>query len=231
MGHVGGIITLLDKQFDGKLYQYVCTILHQLSSWSRALQYAITKACRNADLEILITHVRDPDAFIRPTGLESTDRGPISSIYKDKQYWGNYLSAIIKIARTHLHDDCLKELLATMANMTVHDLPLGCTWYDVYCTHELLDLMLGLTYKGQIRNDVILEVVALYRQSCWDEETASLLSSTLILSVLHQMWEACIEDSKMHLHLLLTCQTLLQFHSTRSILLSDKGRIHPIDEP
>lgn len=221
--HVGAITTLLQDQIDGKLYQWVCVILYQLSRWTRAFQTATAKMCRESDEGNLTQYVTDPMAFASPSRIEGSDQ--VSSIYKHGQYWGKSLITIIKIARIHLHDGCLKQLLATIANMTEHDLPQGCTWYDMYFKHELLDLLLGLTYNGPIRNDILFEVAAIYRRSCMNQETASLLSTTRILAVLHQMMEGCAEDNLIHVHFLLTCQAFLQFHSTRSLLLSDNGRL------
>jgi len=223
MHRVGDIIGLLQRKINSKLLRSICAILYQLSSWTRWLQHAISKACQMADVALLVPYVNDPITFMRSSVLEGCDSAQFTSIYQYKQYWANHVVTIIKIARAHLHDDCLNDLLGTIANMTEQDLPQGCNWNDMYCKHELLDLLLGITYREETRNDVLLEVAALYRQSCTDEDTASLLSGTRILSVLHRIWDTSTEDSRSHLHLLQTIQTLLHFDSSRNLILSDNG--------
>lgn len=68
---------------------------------------------------------------------------------------------LLREASQETSQDLLVEVLGTLANMTVYDLPASSTWAKLLKEHGLMSLFSRMLVPGMVANDLLLEMIML----------------------------------------------------------------------
>ena len=93
-------------------------------------------------------------------GSQETDTPEMD--YKYRGLWSPHLKQLLEMTReVDNNQDMLLEVLGTLANMTIYDLPATATWAKLVKEFGLVGLFSRLLVPGMAQNDLLLEVVML----------------------------------------------------------------------
>ncbi len=181
-----------------------------LSEWTVQLQHELFLA-QNIDLQQTTCN----NGLVFPGGLQS---------YKEKMYWGDHVSSIVRLLCASFDNHyLLVELLGILLNLTVLDIP--CTsWRDIAADRMLNNFIERLLLPGVSNADILLNSIMLIRAVCTDEDTASMFISCSILGSICRIWRENSHETDLALQIVLLISQLLRFNRTAELTLGAAGK-------
>ncbi len=129
-------------------------------------------------------------------GLENPDL-----TYKSRGIWSPHIKNLCKLAVESENHEILVEILGTLANLTVLDLPVNQGWARILQDFHLLSYISKLLVPGMAQNDVLLEVVMLISAAAVDPAAAKMIATSNILTMLYGLWSDKGTDPELLLQL------------------------------
>jgi len=135
----------------------------------------------------------------------------------DSVRMGKWLHEFVRMAPSCVDNpDLLMELLGTLANVTLPDMP----WGEL-CEAGLVDLLTRLLMPGFSEDDIVLECVMLVGNLAGEHESAQYVVSSRLPGLLQQILIEKCEDEEIVVQLLYAFQCLLVFDDVREIVMSE----------
>ena len=223
---IGGLVSRLRKHGDVLLAK----ILRNLSIWTRTLQSEIDVALETDDINMLSSFTKSPSLFIKPNYVideVTTSCGGNVSKYYDYKFWEGHVVHLTEITLSSQDSDLLVELLGTLNNLTVYDLPKNKTWWDHISEFSLTTFAAKLLMPEMEKDDVKLETLILCGEMCADRSSALHFSNSVLLGYIHNLWSIS-DDNEFALQLLCVYQRFLRFDETRDVIMLDPGKFLPL---
>ena len=139
--------------------------------------------------------------------------------YKYRGLWSPHIKNLCKLAVECDSHDLLIEILGTIANFTLLDLPMNQGWSKMLSDYNLLPLLSKLLVPGMSQNDVILEVVMILSAAASDNQSCKLFLNNNIIPTLYQVWKEKSNDLEVLLQLLFCFYKLLSNENTQEEVL------------
>mmetsp|Transcript_12735 Transcript_12735/g.20131 ORF Transcript_12735/g.20131 Transcript_12735/m.20131 type:complete len:805 (-) Transcript_12735:69-2483(-) len=112
--------------------------------------------------------------------------------------------------------DLLVEVLGTLANVTLEDVP----WGEL-CEAGLIDLLMKLLVPGFSEDDIVLECVMLVSMLAGNAESAQLIAGTRLPVMLQDLLIEKRDDEEIVVQLLFAFHNLLLHDEVREVVLQD----------
>jgi len=112
--------------------------------------------------------------------------------------------------------DLLVEILGTLANMTLEDVP----WGEL-CEAGLIDLLTRVLMPGFSEDDIVLECVMIVGNLALSVESAQYVGNSRVPTLLQQNLVEKRDDEEIATQILYTFQCLLVFDDVREVVLSE----------
>jgi hypothetical protein len=122
--------------------------------------------------------------------------------YKYRGLWSPHIKNLCRLAVDADNHDLLVEVLGTLANLTILDLPMNQGWSKLLGDYNIMSLITKLLVPGMAQNDVLLEVVMIIAAAASDTHSSRMLVSNNIIGLLHQVWKDKASDVEILLQLL-----------------------------
>ncbi|CAE7385495.1 KAP115 [Symbiodinium microadriaticum] len=122
--------------------------------------------------------------------------------YKYRGLWSPHIKNICRLAVDADSHDLLVEVLGTLANLTILDLPMNQGWSKLLGDYNIMSLITKLLVPGMAQNDVLLEVIMIIAQAASDTHSCRMLAGNNIIGLLHQVWKDKGSDVEILLQLL-----------------------------
>lgn len=140
--------------------------------------------------------------------------------YQFRGLWSPHIKNLVLALVDCDNHDVLVEILGTMANLTLADLPTSQPWSKFIKEYDLISLLSKLLIPGMSQNDVILEVVMLVSAMLGEPEACALVVATNIVQLMLSMWrEKGKHDLEILLQLIYCIYRLLSQESSRDEVL------------
>ncbi len=153
--------------------------------------------------------------------------------YKYRGLWSPHLKQLMELTREAAKDasqDALVEIMGTLANMSIYDLPASSSWAKLVKEYGLLGLFSRMLVPGMVANDLLLEIVMLIASIASDtqvrlttcssaalmqcgycehhhnvsQQACTAIASSSLIGLLYQVWQDKREDVEILLQLLHT---------------------------
>lgn len=122
--------------------------------------------------------------------------------YKYRGLWSPHIKNLCRLAVDADNHDLLVEVLGTLANLTILDLPMNQGWSKLLGDYNIMSLITKLLVPGMAQNDILLEVVMIIAAAASDTHSSRMLVSNNIIGLLHQVWKDKASDVEILLQLL-----------------------------
>jgi len=168
----------------------------------RVLKYRDPLLCK------VIRHVSShPDVMERMYQLLQSDSVRLSK----------WMNEFVRMALCCVDNpDLLVEVLGTLSNMTLQDIP----WGEL-CEAGLVDLLHRLLVPSFSEDDIVLECVMLVGNLALSGEAAQHLAGSRLPSMLQDLLVEKCDDEEITLQLLFSFQCLLRHDDVRDVILQD----------
>ena len=143
-----------------------------------------------------------------------------------KKYWDKRVLTLMDICISCENHDLLIELIGTLSNMSIYDLPTDVSWSDIMSQYALGTLIGKLFIPGMAQNDIILEAIIFIGQICVDDQIAWLLSTNRILHAVTDIWVKRENELEMNIQILNVFHKFLSYSETREELLNNSGKLN-----
>lgn len=139
--------------------------------------------------------------------------------YKFRGLWSPHIKNLCKLAVECESHDLLIEVLGTIANFTILDLPMNQGWSKILSEYNLLQLLSKLLVPGMAQNDVVLEVIMILSTAASDNQACKILLNHNIIPTLYQVWKDKSSDIEILLQLIYCFYKLLLNENTQEEVL------------
>lgn len=136
-------------------------------------------------------------------------------MYKHRGVWSPHVKALCRLAAETDSHDLLVEILGTLANFTLLDLPMNQGWTKLLRDYQLLSLLTKLLVPGMAQNDVVLEVVMIVASAAADVKAVEVLVSSNFITMLYQVWKEKSSDVEILLQLMYCFYRFFQHEASR----------------
>ena len=209
--HLRGLTHLLNHVRNHK-DQILAKSIRNLSEWTIALQTELFDIGNDITLPNSIGSFN----LFFPEGLES---------YKKLRFWCDHVKDIVKFCSNCEKQDLIVELLGTLHNLSVFDLPSASSWHDVIMFSMFHSFIEKLLLPGTSPPDILLEAIIFIRVVCSDERASMLLVSNRILEQIHMIWRDQTQDTELQLQIVLLFSQLVQHCSAGASILTTPGKV------
>lgn len=122
--------------------------------------------------------------------------------------------------------DVIIEIIGTLANMTVYDLPATSNWSRLLKDYQLINFFMkflvtstNVASASSSQNDLILEIIMLITSVATDQQACSILAQGNLIPTLYQLIKEKAEDVEIVLQLLNCFDKLLYTQATREVVM------------
>lgn len=138
-------------------------------------------------------------------------------LQSDSVRMSKWMTEFVRMALCCVEDpNLLVEVLGTLANMTLPDIP----WAE-HCEAGLVDLLHRLLVVGFSEDDIVLECVMLVGNLALSREASQHIAGSRLPSMLQDLLVEKREDEEIILQLLFTFNCLLVHDEVRDVILQD----------
>lgn len=229
IGRLGGFIAARIGDTNDSLL-LLAAIMRNLSLWTLNLQYKIDQAMAKGSDECLRGMVKDPSKYVN---LESSpgidnEKGPVfTSLYCQHDFWGSHLPKLLAACVDCTEDSLMVtvELLGTVGNMTVHDLPSESDWISLLSDFPLLPLLTKVLASQEFEQstEAKLETMAVCETLAADEKAAALLADNKIPALIATiLLEQGSNGNEIVFRALCTLRQMLFHDECRTMVMSEQ---------
>jgi len=138
-------------------------------------------------------------------------------LQSDSVRMSKWMNEFVRMALCGIDNpDLLVEVLGTLANMTLPDIP----WADL-CESGLVDLLHRLLVPSFSEDDVVLECVMLIGNLACSRESAQHIAGSRLPTMLQDLLVEKRDDEEIILQLLYTFHCLLIYEEVREVIIQD----------
>lgn len=134
--------------------------------------------------------------------------------YGYRGLWSPHVKPLMQLAKTTDSQELLVEVLGTLANLTINDLPVR-SWLTLLQDCEFAPSICRWLVPGLCQNDVILEVIMFMAQVASDKNCSTFFAASTLIALAEQTWRDKAEDTEIVLQSMFLFYWLFQWPDTR----------------
>ena len=135
---------------------------------------------------------------------------------RSSSLWAPYVMDLFKLCKQSATEnaDLLLEVLGTIGNLTVADLPDGVTFADLIVKFQMIEFLQRQLVPGMSQDDTVLCIIEVIGAFTTEHEAARVLVGSPIIKSIHEVMRSKIDDDEIALQTLWAVLQIVCFDDT-----------------